>query len=44
MQEDVGENAESAIARRVIVLVTKDGGVDLSFCRLADNVNLLFGF
>ena len=44
VQEDVGENAESAVARRVVVLVPKDGGVDLSLGRLAEDLHLLFSF
>src|SRR6267154_2039199 len=31
MQKDVGEDAEGAIARRVVVLVAEDGCVELSF-------------
>src|SRR5215467_5298279 len=44
MQEDVGEDAESAVARRVVVLVAEDRGVDLGLGRFAEDLHLLFGF
>src|SRR5437899_8115927 len=42
VQEDVREYAESAIARRVVVLVAKDRRVDLSFRGIFQALDLLF--
>ena len=44
MQENVGEHAESAIARRIVVLVTKDGSKNLGLGGLLEKFDLLFGF
>src|ERR1700730_19368919 len=44
MQEDVGEHAEGAIARRVVVLVAEDGGENLRFGGILEQFDLLFGF
>src|SRR5689334_9946288 len=42
MQEDVGENAQSAVAGSVIMLVAEDGSIKLSLGRLAENLDLFF--
>ncbi len=42
MQEDVRQHAQSAITRRVVVLVAKDRGVDLGLGRIFQAFNLLF--
>src|SRR6266403_653713 len=44
MQKNVGEDAESAVARRVVVLVAEDGGVELSFGGILEAFDLFFGF
>ncbi len=44
MQKNVGEHAESAIARRVVVLVAEDGSVELSFGGILQAFDLFFGF
>src|SRR5258708_21685261 len=42
MQEDVGEHAQSTVARCVVVLVTENRGVDLGLGGLAQDLDLLF--
>src|SRR5207245_7864029 len=44
VEEHVREHAQSAIARRVVVFVPEDRGVDLSLGRVFEVLNLLFGF
>ena len=40
VQEDVREHAQSAVARRVIVLVAEDRSVDLSFGGILQAIDL----
>src|SRR5467141_4695164 len=44
MQENVGEHAQGAIARRVVMFVTEDRGEDLRLCRFLEQLDLLFCF
>ena len=44
MQKNVGEHAQRAIARRVVVLVAENRGVDLRLGRILKDFDLLFGF
>jgi hypothetical protein len=44
MQKNVGEHAQSAIARRLVVLVAEDRGIDLGLGRILEAFDLLFGF
>ena len=44
MQENVGKHAQSAIARRLVVLVAEDRGIDLGLGRILEAFDLLFGF
>src|SRR5204863_5693786 len=39
MQENVGEHAQGAIARRVVVFVTEDRGEDLRLCRFLEQLD-----
>ena len=43
MQEDVRQHAQGAIPRGVVVLVTKDGGENLSLGRVLEKINLFLG-
>src|SRR5205807_5694974 len=44
MEENVGEHAQGAIARRVVVFVTEDRGEDLRLCRFLEQLDLFFCF
>src|SRR6202171_4161599 len=44
MQKNVGEHAQGAIARRVVMFVTEDRGEDLRLCRVLEQFDLLFCF
>jgi hypothetical protein len=44
MQEDVGQHAQRAIARRVVVLVAEDRSENLSLGRVLEKIDLLLGF
>src|SRR6185437_4843826 len=43
VQEHVRQHAQSAVARRVVVLVAEDGGVNLGLGRVLDQFHLLLG-
>ena len=43
MQENVGEHAQRAIARRVVVLVAENRGVDLGLGRIFQAFDLFLG-
>ncbi len=42
MQEDVGQHAQRAVARRVVVLVPEDRGVNLGLGRILQPFDLFF--
>ncbi len=44
MKKNVRENAESAIARRVVMLVAEDRSKNLGLGGLAQQLDLFFGF
>src|SRR5580698_789469 len=44
MKENVGQHPQSAVARRVVMLVPEDRSKDLSFGWILQAFNLLFGF
>src|SRR5580704_19725898 len=43
VEENVGEDAEGAVARLVVVLDAKHGAIELGLLRLFQTVNLLLG-